>query len=445
MSVNVLNLEYRFEPGHDFDGVTLHLPLVLLNQFQAQDFDRLVPGLLQEKIEGLIRCLPRKLRKNFVPVNEFATACLQRDEGNINLQESIQRSLLAMTGVSVPFSEWQNPKLETHLQMHFALFDGKKCIEQAHDLNSLQSQFSDQAREQFDDQVQHNVSIARSGLCDWDFDQLPEFANIQQGKQAIRAYPALVDYADSTSIELFETRAEADFYHSSGIARLFYLQLGDSIKYLNKNLPQIGKTALMYSAMGSQGELLEDLLMAAIFRCFFDGKLPENKKQFSERLEQQRGDFITCANQMAEQAHAILAVRLRVRSELESSSIPKNHQDDMQTQLEGLVYAGFMREIDYRQLPRVPAYLQAMLKRLQNYKPASPRIDAQLETVQHYQQKYLLFYQSDNYDYKKIEALRWMIEEFRIACFAQPMKTRMPVSETKIDKLITEIQSGSHR
>ena len=440
-----LNLEYRFEPGHDFDGVTLHLPLVLLNQFKAQDFERLVPGLLQEKIEGLIRCLPRKLRKNFVPVNEFATACLQRDDSNIDLLESIQGSLQAMTGVSVPLSEWQNSKLETHLKMHFALFDGKKCFEQTHDLDSLQTQFSDQARAQFDDQVQHNESIARSGLSDWDFDQLPAYTNIQQGKQAIRAYPALVDYSDSVSIELFETRAEADFYHSSGIARLYYLQLGDSIKYLGKNLPQIEKTALMYSAMGSRAELLEDLLMAAIFRCFFDGKLPENKEQFSERLQQQRGNFINCANLMAEQAHQILSIRLQVRNELESSAIPRNHQNDMQTQLDGLVYAGFIREIDNRQLPRVPAYLQAMLKRLQNYKPASPRIDSQLETVQCYQQKYLLFYQSDNYDYKKIEALRWMIEELRIACFAQPMKTRMPVSETKIDKLISEIQSDKHR
>ena len=440
-----LNLEYRFEPGHDFDGVTVHLPLVLLNQFQASDFDRLVPGLLQEKIEGLIRSLPRKLRKNFVPVNEFATACLQRDDVTINLLESIQSSLLAMTGVSVPLSEWQKPGLETHLQMHFALFAGSECIAQAHDLNSLQAQFSDQARKQFDDQVQYNDSIARSGLGDWDFARLPEFANIQQGKQSIRAYPALVDYADSVAIELFETRAEADFYHSSGIARLFYLQLGDSIKYLGKNLPQIEQTALMYSAMGSRVELLEDLLMAAIFRCFLSDRLPETREEFVDRLQQQRNNFISCANQMAEQAHQILALRLQVRTELEASSVPESHKDDMQTQLEGLVYPGFIREIDHRHLPRVSAYLQAMLKRLQNYKPASPRIDTLLETVKRYQPKYLLFYQSENYDYKKIEALRWMLEEFRIACFAQPMKTRMPVSETKIDKLIAEIQSDSHR
>ena len=435
-----LKLEYLFEPGHEFDGVTVQIPLLLLNQFSAQNFERLVPGLLQEKIAALIRSLPRKIRKNFVPVNEFADACLQRLDDTGSLLESLQASLLAMTGVRVELSEWQSPNLDTHLSMHYALYDKQQCIAQAHDLDSLKNQYGDAARDQFDSEIQHNDSISRSGLIDWDFDTLADSVTLEQNKQSIRAYPALVDYEDSVAIELFEIRSDAEFYHSSGIARLFYLQLGDSIKYLAKKLPHIEQIALMYSAMGSRAELLQELLMTAVYSCFLSSKQPETREQFQQVLQQQRGDFITQANRLAELVYQILSLSRDVRTALENSMVAENHLQDMRLQLGNLVYAGFIRDIDSLHLPRIPAYLQAILKRLQNFKAGTARLDNLLGIVQDYQQLYLDLYQCEAYDYKKINDLRWMIEEFRIACFAQPMKTRMPVSEQKIDRLIADIQ-----
>lgn len=435
-----LKLDYLFEPGNEYDGVTVNIPLLLLNQFSDQDFERLVPGLLQEKIEALIRSLPRKLRKNFVPVNEFAGACLERMDPDIDLLSSLQKSLLAMTGVTVPVSEWNPASLETHLQMHYALYDGKKYISRSHNLESLQRQFGEQAREHFDHRVQHDDSITRSGLLDWDFESLPESIAIKQGGQSIRAYPALVDYEDSVSIELFETQNEAGFYHGTGIARLFYLQLGDSIKYLKKQLPQIAQSALMYVALGTKTELIEDILMSAVHQCFMD-KLPASRQQFSNALERNRNQFVGSASELSELIYRILSLRQEVRAALEYSQLTASHKQDIEAQLEGLIYPGFIRDIEPSQLARLPAYLQGMLKRLHSDKSPTQRMENQLESIQCYRQQYLQFYELADYDFNKLDELRWMIEEFRIACFAQPMKTRMPVSEKKIEKQIASIQS----
>ena len=437
-----LELEYHFEPGHEFDGVTVKIPLLLLNQFHDQDFERLVPGLLLEKIEALIRSLPGKTRKNFVPAKEFAQACMQRLQPTGSLIENMQSALQAMTGVNVRMADWHPDKLDTHLIMHYALYDKNECVAQGHNLLDLKQRFSDTAREKFDDQVQENDSICRSGLTDWDFDTLEDSVVVGHKQQRIRAYPALVDYQESVAIELFETRSDASFYHGSGIARLFYLRLHDSIKYLRRNLPMIDQTALMYSAIGTQQALVEDILMTAVFNCFLSNKLPDSRQQFNQQLETRRNDFINQANQLAETVHRILEIAAHVRRELDYHSIDAKHKEDMVEQLNGLVYNGFVRDIGYSRLSRVPAYLQAMLKRLQNYKPASSRQDSLLQIILGYQQTYNELYADDSFDYARINDLRWMIEEFRIACFAQPMKTRTPVSEKKIDKLIADIQTG---
>ncbi|MCP4188017.1 MAG: ATP-dependent RNA helicase HrpA [Gammaproteobacteria bacterium] len=435
-----LKLDYLFEPGNEFDGVTVALPLALLNQFKEADFDRLVPGLLPEKVEALIRSLPRKLRKNFVPVNEFTSACMQRMDTDADLLVSIQQSLRAMTGVTIDLDEWRGVTLETHFQMHYALYDGKSCIARSHNLVELQQQFGEHARTQFEHHLQHHESLARSGLDDWDFDRLPEHVTLQPSGQSLRAYPALVDYEDSVAIELFETRADADFYHASGIARLFYLQLDDSIKYLNKNLPRIEQTALMYSAMGTRTELLADLIMATVFSCFLDGELPQSREEFNDSLQENHQQFVSTANKLAELVHQVLALKQDVRSRLDSLDLPEVHRDDITEQLQGLIYPEFIRDIPTLQLSRLPAYLQGILRRMQNFKPGSQRLNKQLETIQVYQQQYQQFYQQECYDYQKLDALRWMIEEFRIGCFAQPMKTRFPVSEKKIEKHISTIE-----
>jgi ATP-dependent helicase HrpA len=436
-----LKLDYVFDPGNEFDGVTVRIPLLLLNQFNDADFDWLVPGLVKQKIEVLIRSLPRMLRKNFIPVGEFTEACFQRINSEGNFYRELQQALYQMTGVQIAPDDWQPDAIDRHLNMHYWLEDKGNCIAQSNNLLALQEQYGEQANTIFEQEIQHDESIARSGLIDWDFEQWESRVVIGKNGQQVSAYPALVDYQESVSIELFETKGDARFYHATGIARLIYLRQMPTVKYLRKNLPKIDATALMYSSMASKSELVEDIIMTAVFSCFLHAGLPASREAFNDCIARNESRFIECANQIGELAHQILTSYRAVTGILDEAPIPPDHIQDIYQQCEYLVYQGFLRHMTIESLSRAPAYFQAMQKRLQNYKSASGRINTNLDTVRKFWNQYLALSDNEKNNADKLNELRWMIEEFRIACFAQPMKTRIPVSEKKLEKLIASIKA----
>ncbi len=448
----VLQLDYVFDPASEFDGVTVRIPLVLLNQFQSSDFDWLVPGLLKQKIEALLRSLPRLIRKNFIPVSDFANACYARidDSGSRgNLYQTLQQALHRMTGVEVNESDWQHHQLDSHLQMHFWLEDRGDCLEQSHSLEKLQEKFGNKANQHFEQEVQHDETLTKSGLSNWNFGDWKSMVEIQQKDshnqgQVIYSYPALVDYEKSVAIELYETPSDAQFYHATGVARLIYLQLSQTIKYLRKNLPKINETSLMYSAIASKAELIEDLILASIFDCFLNSQLPDSDQSFADCLAQNKDQFIDHANKLAQLTHQVLTQYRAAMSAIASTSLPANHRSDMTEQCANLVYDGFLRDVSILNLSRLPAYFQAIQKRIANFKPGSTRIEEGHLLVRKFWEQYLQLSESETLlkqaDTKKLEQFRWMIEEFRMACFAQPMKTRMPVSEKKLQVLIASIQ-----
>lgn len=451
----VLQLDYVFDPASEFDGVTVRIPLVLLNQFQSSDFDWLVPGLLKQKIEALLRSLPRLIRKNFIPVSDFADACFERLEspvGRGNLYQILQEALYRMTGVQVNQSDWQLHQLDSHLQMHYWLEDRGDCLSQSHSLENLQEKFGDKANQHFEQQVQHDETLTQSGLTNWNFGDWKSTVEIQQmdsanqsinQAQVIHSYPALVDYEESVAIELYETPSDAQFYHATGIARLIYLQLSQTIKYLRKNLPKINQSALMYSAIASKAELIEDLIMASIFDCFLSGQLPNSDQSFADCLKKNQNQFIDHANKLAEVTHQVLSSYRSAISAINDSKLPSSHCTDMNEQCENLVYDGFLRDVSMVNLSRMSAYFQAIQKRINNFKPDSTRIEQEYLSVRKFWALYLKLSENAQDNIDKIYQLRWMIEEFRIASFAQPMKTKVPVSEKKLQTLITSIELSS--
>jgi len=445
----VLQLDYMFDPSSEFDGVTVRIPLVLLNQFQSSDFDWLVPGLLKQKIEALIRSLPRLIRKNFIPVSDFAEACFQRMDSNGNLFLELQEALYRMTGVRVKVSDWQFDQLDQHFKMHYWLEDHGECLMQSHSLDALQKSYGSKANQCFEQQVQHNESLAQSGLTNWDFGDWPATVEVQQEAsigmgdnnkgQLVYAYPALVDYEDSVSIELYETLSDAQFYHATGIARLIFLQLSQTIKYLRKNLPKINESALMYCAIATKAELIEDMILASIFDCFLSGELPASNQSFADCLKKNEEQFIDHANKLAELTHQVLSDYQAAISAIDNSKLPVDHRADMHEQCGNLVYDGFLRDISMPTLSRMSVYFQAIQKRITNYKTGSTQIYNLHTLIRKFWCKYLELSEKEKIDPAKLGQLRWMIEEFRIACFAQPMKTKMPVSEKRLNTLLTSI------
>jgi ATP-dependent helicase HrpA len=435
-----LPLKYIFDPADEADGVTVELPLAVLNQFEDSDFDFLVPGLLREKVQALIKSLPKQLRKNFIPVPEFALACTEALKPDKSLYTQLSEQLQRMTGVRVAVDKWRPDKIDKHFRMRYCLQENGVAIASSRSLAQLKAEYSDLANQRFEQQVQHAGSISRDGITSWDFERLPEQVELKQNGSIITAFPALVDYQDYVAIELFESRQEAVFYHAGGIARLVAFEVRDSIKYLRKNLPDIEQSALMYVDMGSRQELTDDIIMASIFDCFLSDRLPEKKDEFDAVVRENKPDFISTANRMAELVHKILRLYREVRDRVQNSNMTQVHQDDCREQCEYLVYEGFVRDIPPRILVRLPVYFQAMLKRLDKMEQDPRQADRALPVIRELWQQYMELEGRAEGAAEKLQQLRWMIEEFRISCFAQPMKTRGPVSENKIRKLIDEIR-----
>jgi ATP-dependent helicase HrpA len=196
----------------------------------------------------------------------------------------------------------------------------------------------------------------------------------------------------------------------------------------------------MYIDMGSRQELIEDIIMASVVDCFLADKLPEQKNEFDTVIKDNKTEFISTANRMAEQVHKILRLHREVCDRLKNSDITQEHLGDCQQQCDYLVYQGFVRDIPPQYLIRLPVYFQAMLKRLDKTEQNPKQADRALPVIRELWRQYLDLEGGSEGAAAKLQQLRWMIEEFRISCFAQPMKTRGPVSENKIRKLINEIR-----
>ena len=434
-----LKLSYIFDPSDEADGVTVWIPLAVLNQFDDADFDYLVPGLLEQKIQALIKSLPKLLRKNFIPVPDFTRACLEVLDTSKPLYSQLSEQLQRMTGVRVEQAQWKPENIESHFLMRYCLMDNNVCKVSSRSLAEIKSEYAEDANQQFEKQVQFDDSVSREGLTEWDFDQLQQQVSLTRNGSRITAFPALVDYTDSVAIELFETKQDAGFYHSTGVSRLIMFHLKESIKYIQKNLPEINQSALMYISLGSKSDLIEDIIMASIEECFLAKGLPDSRVQFEDLINKYKPDFIKMVNDKAETVYKILKLYRETRNELQSVQVSKVHLDDCWVQCEYLVYEGFIREVPASYLNRTPVYFQALLKRLEKLQQDSTMADRNLPVINSLWGEYLNLADNENSDAKKLEQCRWMIEEFRINCFAQPMKTRVPVSENKIRKLMADI------
>jgi ATP-dependent helicase HrpA len=195
----------------------------------------------------------------------------------------------------------------------------------------------------------------------------------------------------------------------------------------------------MYCAIATKAELIEDMILASIFDCFLSGELPASNQSFADCLKKNEDQFIDHANKLAEVTHQLLSDYQAAINAIDNSELPVDHRADMHEQCGNLVYDGFLRDISMPNLSRMSVYFQAIQKRITNYKSGSTQIDNLHTLVRKFWDKYLELSERDKIDTVKLEQFRWMIEEFRIACFAQPMKTKMPVSEKRLDTLFTSI------
>lgn len=495
-----LQLAYHFEPGSARDGVTLSVPLFSLNQVSADRCEWLVPGMIKEKVQLLIKSLPQKIRRHCVPIPHYAAGFCERKEfGAGNFLDALIADIREQTGLLCLTTDFKFETLPAHLTMNFKVVDEHgRQLEMGRNLAALRAEFGGQARESFqrianaeklalleregnhdahqNAKVSNTNSLAskqnlqkkntegtpkntnahtdfsdsarktatqfqQENITNWTFGELPELLEVQQGKQTLIGYPALVEKATHCSIEVFDDPDEANRVHRIGMRRLFALQLKEQMKFLEKNIPNLQQMGMQFMGLGSQEELRDQLLQVATESAFLQAPLPTNSGEFNQRRDQGKTRLNLLANEIARLVGQILAEYHGLPKKLQSLKAHASAAADMQSQLQQLISKRFVVENEFSQLAHFPRYLKAITIRMEKCR-ADPTRDAKLmaewQSVAQAWQRTPRKTGPDA-DPKMIE-FRWLLEELRVSLFAQELRTPMPVSVKRLQKVWESLQ-----
>ena len=448
-------LTYRFEPGHEEDGITVTVPLAALGELDAAPFEWLVPGLVVEKATALLESLPKAIRKNFVPVREtaerFAEAVRAPSSGTESLIAALASYLETQRPVAVPPTAFLSTACPEHLDMRFRVVDEQgKPVATSRDLGELKRRLGARARESFVHAARGNWE--RERVTAWDFGDLPEQVAISHGSFSLPAYPALVPEKDAVALRVFQHAGEASAAHRRGVRRLYALRLGETTKVVRRNLPGMQAMSVQFAMVGSGDALRDDIVAAAIDRaCMKDGAAPRTKEAFERSAEQARGRLATLADEVCARVAPILAAYQEVVRLLPSSAssgpggAPWN---EIRDHLARLIYAGFVSETPWTQLGHLPRYLKAARLRIERlrHQPAKDRV-REAELLPHWR-AYTAHADAEKARGTKSEELeryRWLLEEWRVSLFAQELRTAEPVSAKKIAEQWVKVVANESR
>ena len=439
-----LKLTYQFEPGTDADGVTVHIPLPLLNQVEMTGFDWQIPGLREELVIALIKSLPKSYRRNFVPVPNYAQAFLGRA---VPLEKPLLDTLIyelrRMTGVNVEAEHWNWEQIPSHLKMTFRVVDenGKKIAES---MNLDELKFS------LKDRVQESISavaddgIEQSGLHIWSFAELPQCYEQKQRGFSVKAFPAIVDEKDAVGIKLFETEFEQAVAMQQGLRRLLLLNVPSPIKYLHEKLPNKAKLGLYFTPFGRVLDLIDDCIACAVDKLIADfGGFVWNEEGFDKLRDFVRENVNEVTVDIAQKVEQILTLTHQLNQRLKGKMdfTMAFALSDMKSQISGLIYQGFVQKSGYARLPDLLRYLQAIDKRMDKLAQDVNRDRAAMLRVEQVQQAYqqlLAKLPKSKPISDEVAEIRYMIEELRVSLFAQQLGTKYQVSDKRILNLIDE-------
>ncbi|OUS01143.1 ATP-dependent RNA helicase HrpA, partial [Gammaproteobacteria bacterium 54_18_T64] len=444
-------LHYLFEPGNDQDGVSVDLAVEHLNQVPRYRFDWLVPGLLREKCIALMKALPKQWRKHFVPVPSYVDKVLPLlMPDNRPLHEGLAKQLKRFSGVDVPLDCWVPDKLEAYYRMNFRLFDeGGKLLESVRDLELLKAKYRDRVQETIR-QGDSGGGLEQSGLTQWDFGELPELSVIKKDKHEIRAYPALNDDSDSVSLCVYDTPQLAENKTRAALVRLAILENPTTAKYLRKSLFKGQDLQLKAGHLPDRKTLSEEIIFAAFRVACFEGQtIPRNQQSFATCVEQGKANIVSIANELEalllKQAAGLKRLYELLREHGQRFPLVVK---DVQAQLSALYAAGFVSRTSMHWLRQYPRYTQAALVRMEKRIGEGVKDGALMADMAGFWQEWQVL-EADALEYPEdildqLEAFRYMIEEYRVSCFAQQLKTIAPVSGKRLQKQLAKVKAALH-
>ncbi|MCX2960609.1 ATP-dependent RNA helicase HrpA [Rodentibacter caecimuris] len=439
-----LKLTYQFEPGTEADGVTVHIPLPLLNQVEMGGFDWQIPGLREELVIALIKSLPKSYRRNFVPAPNYARAFLERA---IPLEKPLLDTLIyelrRMTGVTVAEEYWNWAQIPSHLKMTFRVVDEKgKKIAESMDLDSLKFELKERVQESIS--AVADDAIEQSGVHIWNFAELPQFYEQKKHGFSVKAFPAIVDEKESVGIKLFETEFEQKVAMQQGLRRLLLLNVPSPIKYLHEKLPNKSKLGLYFTPFGRVLDLIDDCIACAVDKLIADfGGLVWNEESFEKLRDFIRENLNDITVEIAQKVEEILTFTHTLNQRLKGKMdfTMAFALSDIKSQLSGLVYQGFVQKSGYHRLPDLLRYLQAIDKRIDKLAQDVNRDRAAMLRVEQVQQTYqqlLVKLLKSKPIPDEVAEIRYMIEELRVSLFAQQLGTKYQVSDKRILNLIQQ-------
>ena len=440
-----LPLSYQFEPGAAADGVTVRVPLTLLNKLDPDDFGWSVPGLRREVVIALIRALPKHLRTSFVPVPDWADAVLSRIPARRGaLPDAVGDELRRLTGTVVPRDAWRPDQVPDHLRMNFRVVneDGA-VVGQGRDLDVLRASLAPK--------VQATISAAagaieRRGITTNDFGSLPRSVAQVRGGYEVTVYPALADEGAGVAVRVFETEAEQREAMRAGTRRLLMLTLPPAARFLQGRLDNRAKLELSRgNPYRSIADLLDDCAGAAVDKLVADAGGPAwDKESFAKLRDEVRADLVDAVANVVTQVRAVLATAYDVEQRLSSTRDPAllPALADIRQQLKGLVHPGFVTETGWRQLHHLPRYLRGIVHRLDRLGGTLARdrqLTSQIHEIEREYRELRADLPAGGPADEGLREIRWMIEELRINFFAQALGTAYPVSDKRIYKAMDQL------
>ncbi|MBM3347104.1 MAG: ATP-dependent RNA helicase HrpA, partial [Betaproteobacteria bacterium] len=480
-------LDYHHEPGSPRDGVTLTVPLVALNQVNPALCDWLVPGLRREKAMGLAQSLPQRTRHRLGPLPEFADVFLaEPPELNVTMAEAIVRWARRELGLDVPRDGFQAERLPAHLSMNFRVVDEHgRQLGMGRNLTQLRAELGEAAGAQFAAAVSKAVSKAvgkaggsgaaagpggptsaarpeRSagagpaassgaagsrpagrasgdGVTEWTFGELADVMEIRHGSQTLIGFPAIVDAGTAVRLEVFDAEDKARAMHRAGLRRLFMLQLKEQAKFIEKSLPGFNTLAMQFTAFGDANELRDQLLEASFDRACMQPPLPRTAEEFTRRRDEGRSRVNLIAQEMARLVGLILAEHHTLQKKLKDAqrAFPAAVKD-IQEQLARILPKRFIADTPYERLQNLPRYLKAATLRLDKLRADAARDARGMSELQSLQTLYLRALanaRKAGATDDKLEQFGWLIEELRVQLFAQELRTPVPVSVKRLQKM----------
>ncbi|WP_322766941.1 ATP-dependent RNA helicase HrpA [Frankia sp. Cr1] len=439
-----LALSYQFEPGTEADGVTVRIPLPVLNQVGADGFDWQVPGLREELVTALLRSLPKQIRRTFVPAPDYARRVLASvTPADGPLLAVVERELGHLSGVDVPRHAWQLDRVPDHLKITFRVVDeAQRTLAEGKDLAALTRALAPTLRAAVNAAAD---GLERRGLRTWDFGPIPQLVEQRRAGQPVRAYPALVDETDSVAIAVFATEAEARQAMWQGTRRLLLLNAPSPIRAINAQLTNQAKLTLSHHPYRTVTELLDDCIACAADKLIAECGGPAwDSDGFTKLAEIVQADLTATAIDVVTKVERVLATAHTIERQLKATTslalVPALR--DVRSQLSALVYRGFVSGTGWTRLPDVARYLAAIALRLEKL-PGDPNRDRertrQVEQVTREYDELVARLAPGSSPGEELTRIRWMIEELRVSYFAQTLRTPYPVSMERIFRAMDQL------